>query len=73
MTPLATRIKAERDRLGLVQTEVAHQAGITPANYIRIESGQSNPKASTLLALVAIGFDLGPVFTPPRKKEREGT
>ena len=68
MTPLATRIKAERDRLGLVQTEVAHQAGITPANYIRIEQGQSNPKASTLLALVAIGFDLGPVFTPKKEK-----
>jgi len=67
MTPLAARVKDERDRLGYTQVTAAYLAGITPANYIRIESGQSNPKASTLAALVAIGFDLGPVFTPPRK------
>ena len=68
MTPLATRIKAERDRLGYTQVTAAYLAGITPANYIRIERGLANPKASTLLALVAIGFDLGPVFTPKKDK-----
>lgn len=54
------RIKAERNRVGLSQDEVAHLAGMNVSNYGKIERGIGNPVLHTIVRLaVVLGTDPG--------------
>jgi len=52
------RVRAERQRLGLSQDEVAHLAGMNVSNYGKIERGVGNPVLHTIVRLaVVLGVD----------------
>ena len=54
---LASRIRAERIRLGLTQEAAAARLGIHRGTYSQLEEA-ANPQASTLIGLVqAVGMD----------------
>lgn len=53
---LASRIKAERERLGLSQRDVAQRLAIAPASYRQMEHVVTL-QYGVLLALVKIGMD----------------
>jgi transcriptional regulator with XRE-family HTH domain len=58
---VAGRIRAERQRLGLSQPEVAERLGVSRASYKNIEC-VANPQLSTLVALVkVVGMDLSAI------------
>jgi transcriptional regulator with XRE-family HTH domain len=70
MTPkeakqLASRLRAERERLGLSASEVARRAHVNVATVTRIELGQiANPRAENLLAIAAVlGVPAADIFT----------
>jgi predicted transcriptional regulator len=46
-----SQIRGARAMLGMKQTELAERAGISKTGLINIESGASDPKASTLQAV----------------------
>jgi len=48
------RVRAERQRLGLSQDEVAHLAGMNVSNYGKIERGVGNPVLHTIVRLAAV-------------------
>ncbi len=55
-TATAARIRAERERLGLSQSEAARRAGMSRRAYRLLET-TANPTLATLEALAAIGMD----------------
>ena len=61
---LAEIMLAERLRLGLSQDQVAKLIGTTQNYYSLLERDRSDPRASLLIALAKIGFDLRPAFDP---------
>lgn len=52
--PTAPEIRAKRVMLGLRQTDVAKQAGISQSMIARIEAGTVDPRVSTLRKIVEI-------------------
>lgn len=42
-----TKLKAERQKTGLTQVQVAGKANVTTRNYQRYESGERIPRADT--------------------------
>jgi transcriptional regulator with XRE-family HTH domain len=55
----AERIRAERVRLGITQTQAADRLGIRRGTYAQLET-TANPQASTLIGLVReLGMDPG--------------
>jgi transcriptional regulator with XRE-family HTH domain len=56
---LARAIRQLRERSGLSQEVVAHQAGLTVSAYARIERGESNPTRTTVTQIArALGVSL---------------
>lgn len=56
---LAARIRAERERLGLTQTEVAERMETTQPTIARLEAGGVTPSLDTLhRAAAALGLEL---------------
>jgi transcriptional regulator with XRE-family HTH domain len=55
------RIAQRRERRGLTQAELADRIGINRVSLARIETGKTDPKASTLraLALMLLGHAVG--------------
>jgi transcriptional regulator with XRE-family HTH domain len=54
------RVRAERERLGLSQYDVADRLGVARGTYAQLETRRSaDPRLSTLVALVGAGFRLG--------------
>lgn len=47
-SPILTTLVAERHRAGITQVELARRLGVTQAVVARLESGQQDPKISTL-------------------------
>ena len=57
-----TQIRGARAMLGMKQSELAEKAGISKTGLINIESGGSDPKASTLRAVQRALETAGVIF-----------
>lgn len=61
-TALATALRQLREKRGLTQEEVAHEAGITTGSLSLIERGQRNPSWGTVNRIaVALDSSMGEV------------
>jgi len=49
---IGKNIRSFREKRGLRQTEVAEEAGISPAHFIRIEEGNANPTLEKIYKIV---------------------
>lgn len=63
---IGQRLKSERERLGLKQTDVVERAGISVAALSTYENGKRALDFDRALALVDMGFDMGYVLTGQR-------
>lgn len=63
---IAERLRSERERLGLTQTEFAALAGVGRKTQFNYESGGSGPDASYLAAVARAGADVLYVITGTR-------
>ncbi|WP_425536129.1 helix-turn-helix domain-containing protein [Achromobacter denitrificans] len=63
---IGDRLRAERERLGLNQTEFAERAGVTRKTLFGYESGERSPSADALAAWAMIGLDVLFVVTGSR-------
>jgi transcriptional regulator with XRE-family HTH domain len=60
------RIRRLRERKGVSLRELARRAGVGAATLSRIESGEANPRLSTLLLLAEVlGVFVGELFEKP--------
>jgi predicted transcriptional regulator len=64
MVIVPSQIKAARGLLGVTQTRLAEMSGISKTALINIETGTSDPKASTLMRIQKALESLGAVFIP---------
>jgi predicted transcriptional regulator len=60
---IPAQIRAARALLGLSQVELAKMAGISPTALVNIETGASDPKTSTLTAIIGALESAGAAFT----------
>lgn len=60
---LGKRLKGERERLGLDQTDVAERAGISVVALSNYENDKRSPSASFLMALANVGYDSAYLIT----------
>ena len=60
---IASRLKDERERLGLTQTEMASHAGVGRKTQFNYETGERLPDAGYLAAVDALGVDVQYVVT----------
>lgn len=65
---LGERLRAERQRLGLRQSDLAEMAGISQATLSRIESAGQLPTYGTLAALRKAGVDMARLMGPARPR-----
>lgn len=63
---IGSRLKEERERIGLTQPEIAQIAGTTKKTQIDYEKGTTSPKADYLVAVSKSGVDLNFVLTGER-------
>ena len=56
--PICNRLKQERQRLGLNQTEFGESGGVTKKTQMLYESGERTPSADYLAAIAALGVDV---------------
>lgn len=66
------RLKEERDRLGLNQTQLAESIDIGRNTVVNWERGASSPSAQQLAVMSAHGFDAMYIVTGERQGERQG-
>jgi transcriptional regulator with XRE-family HTH domain len=60
---IGSRLRQERERLGISQRELARRIGLSASLISQIESGQSKPSVSTLYAIVTeLGVSVDDVF-----------
>ena len=60
---IGSRLRAERDRVGISQRELARRVGLSPSMISQIESGLSKPSVSTLYGIVTeLGVSLDDLF-----------
>jgi DNA-binding XRE family transcriptional regulator len=59
---IPAQIRAARGLVGATQAQVASLAGVSKTALVNIETGKSDPKASTLKAIQAALESLGAVF-----------
>jgi transcriptional regulator with XRE-family HTH domain len=60
---VGTRLRAQRESLGLTLREVARRIGVSPSLISQIERDKVNPSVSTLYALVReLGLSMGDLF-----------
>jgi transcriptional regulator with XRE-family HTH domain len=60
---IGTRLREERDRVGISQRELARRVGLSPSMISQIESGLSQPSVSTLYGIVTeLGASLDDLF-----------
>jgi transcriptional regulator with XRE-family HTH domain len=70
---VGSRLREERERLGIGLRELARRVGVSPSLVSQIELDRVNPSVSTLYALVTeLGMTMSDVFvaTPPGEQER---
>lgn len=66
---ISERLKSERIRLGLKQTDVIKSIDVAIATFSNYETGKRYPDADFLLKLQRLGYDLHYVFTGERMGE----
>jgi transcriptional regulator with XRE-family HTH domain len=60
---IGTRLREERDRVGISQRELARRIGLSASMISQIESGQSKPSVSTLYGIVTeLGVSVDDLF-----------
>jgi transcriptional regulator with XRE-family HTH domain len=60
---IGTRLREERDRVGISQRELARRIGLSASMISQIESGQSKPSVSTLYEIVTeLGVSVDQIF-----------
>jgi transcriptional regulator with XRE-family HTH domain len=60
---IGTRLREERDRVGISQRELARRVGLSASMISQIESGLSKPSVSTLYGIVTeLGVSLDDIF-----------
>lgn len=59
---IGTRLKEERERLSLSQTELADRAGVTRKTQFNYEGGERQPDAAYLVAVAGAGVDVNYVL-----------
>jgi transcriptional regulator with XRE-family HTH domain len=68
---VGSRLRAERERLGISLRELARRVGVSPSLVSQIELDRVNPSVSTLYALVTeLGMTMSDVFGDLRPGER---
>ncbi|HYY04717.1 MAG TPA: XRE family transcriptional regulator, partial [Gaiellaceae bacterium] len=68
---VGSRLRAERERLGISLRELARRVGVSPSLVSQIELDRVNPSVSTLYALVTeLGMTMSDVFGDSRPGER---
>jgi transcriptional regulator with XRE-family HTH domain len=68
---VGSRLRAERERLGIGLRELARRVGVSPSLVSQIELDRVNPSVSTLYALVTeLGMTMTDVFGDSRPGER---
>jgi transcriptional regulator with XRE-family HTH domain len=61
---IGTRLRGERDRVGISQRELARRIGLSASMISQIESGQSKPSVSTLYDIVTeLGVSVDDIFS----------
>jgi len=61
---IGTRLREERDHVGISQRELARRIGLSASMISQIESGQSKPSVSTLYAIVTeLGVSVDDIFS----------
>ena len=63
---ISERLKQERLRLGLKQTDVIKAIDVAIATFSNYETGKRSPDVDFLLKLGALGYDIGYVVTGER-------
>jgi transcriptional regulator with XRE-family HTH domain len=67
---VGSRLRAERERLGISLRELARRVGVSPSLVSQIELDRVNPSVSTLYALVtALGMTMSDVFGDGRPSQ----
>lgn len=66
------RLKEERERLGLTQTEMGEIASVAKNTQHNYEKGTRSPDAAYLTAVASVGVDIMYVLTGSRTPAREG-
>lgn len=69
MVPLGERLKEERQRLGLNQTEFGQKVGVTKKTQGLYEQGDRSPNAEYMAAFAQMGGDILFVLTGERSPE----
>src|SRR5947199_7241448 len=60
---VGSRLRAEREHLGITLRELARRVGVSPSLVSQIELDRVNPSVSTLYSLVTeLGMTMGEVF-----------
>lgn len=60
---IGSRLRRERERVGISQRELARRIGLSASMISQIESGQSKPSVSTLYAIVTeLGVSVDDIF-----------
>jgi transcriptional regulator with XRE-family HTH domain len=68
---MGSRLRAERERLGIGLRELARRVGVSPSLVSQIELDRVNPSVSTLYALVTeLGMTMSDVFGDGRPEQR---
>jgi len=68
---VGTRLRAERERLGISLRELARRVGVSPSLVSQIELDRVNPSVSTLYAIVTeLGMTMSDVFGDSRPDPR---
>jgi transcriptional regulator with XRE-family HTH domain len=68
---VGTRLRDERERLGISLRELARRVGVSPSLVSQIELDRVNPSVSTLYALVTeLGMTMSDVFGDTRPGDR---
>lgn len=63
---IGERLKEERERIGLNQTDFAAKAGASKNSQYNYEKGERNPDSAYLAAVAAVGVDVLYVLTGTR-------
>ncbi len=63
---LGARLRAERERLGFSETQIAQLIGIPVEKYLEVEAGDLDPGLFCMMRLTACGFDANYVITNER-------
>lgn len=68
MSTFSDRLREERKRLGMNQTELAAAAGVQKQAQVNYEAGKRSPNADYLAALAAVGADVLYILTGQRSQ-----